>query len=158
MATLQFEEHVSGGFKISSGSYAIMTESKDLGGLFPADAPFDPSLTNRLIQTDQGVTVKLKWTVTGGLAVLIAGKWSYKVIFEKMGGDEFPGEFSGTTPFVAALTNTYNVSVAVPANQLTEGVYRVIAIVNLEGPAPANVKAPVAAFADLGLIQVYQVS
>jgi hypothetical protein len=35
-----------------------------------------------------------------------------------------------------------------------EGVYRLLAIITLEGPSGA--KAPVVAFADLGLIQFYQ--
>lgn len=155
MAALHFEANIGSSFKVN-GSYAILTESPDLGGTFPADGPFDPSQSNRLIQTDQPINVHLRWTVTGGLGLLISGKWDYRIMFEQMGGGEVNNEYKGSTNFVASTNHTYNVKVTAPANQLPAGTYRVIAVVNLVGPAPANAKAPVVAFSDLGLIEVFE--
>ncbi|MBL7792756.1 MAG: hypothetical protein JNK77_10560 [Saprospiraceae bacterium] len=154
MADLHFETNVAGNFSIQNGSFAIMTEGADTGGTFPAPGPFDPTETNRFIQTDQSSIVNLKWTVKGGLALLMSGTWRCKVVLEKMGGGEFAQDYKAATPFVAALSNDYAVKVNIPANEVEEGVYRLLAIITLEGPGGA--KAPVVAFADLGLIQFYQ--
>lgn len=154
MPNLDFETNIAAGFSIKNGSFAIMTEGADTGGVFPAPGPFDPTQTNRFIQTDQSSTIKLGWTVQGGLALLMSGTWKCKVILEKMGGGESANEFSANTPFVSALSHDYKVAINIPANSVEEGVYRLLAVVNLVGPSGAN--APVVAFADLGLIQFYK--
>ncbi|MFK7847336.1 MAG: hypothetical protein AB8G77_18720 [Rhodothermales bacterium] len=116
---------------------------------YPAAAPVD------IIQTDQSFHVRFHWRTTGNLNYIMCGKWKCQIYLEKMGGDEFtlnPAHAIGTEEFVAQPKN-YNCKIDVPALQVKPGVYRLVATLTLIGDT--GVPAPVAAFADLGLIQFY---
>lgn len=157
MAKLQFEVNLNGAFKVWESGIAFLTESPDAAGdFFPAPGPFDPTDSNMVAQTDQELHVRLKWRVTGGLALIMSGKWECAIYLEQMGSGEYPGgPFTKSVPFVAAADNTYDVKMDIPANIIPAGVYKVVVAVTLRGPAPANAALPVAAFAEVSPLFMY---
>ncbi len=117
---------------------------------FPAAPPVD------IIQTDQSFHVLFRWNTKGNLNYIMCGKWKCRIFLELMGGKEFtldPAYAIGETDFVASPSK-YSCRINVPGGQVKAGVYRVVATLTLEGET--GVPAPVAAFADLGLVQFYE--
>ena len=85
----------------------------------------------------------------------MCGKWTCRLYLEKMGGSEFSLPIShaiGVEDFVAK-PNYYSCAINVPPNVVPAGVYRVVATLTLKGET--GVPAPLAAFADLGMVQFY---
>ena len=116
---------------------------------YPAAAPAE------IIQTDQSFHLRFHWRTSGNLNYIMCGKWKCRIFLEKMGGDEFtlnPAYALGEEDFVAK-PNFYECRIDVPGNQVKPGVYRLVATLTLEGET--GVPAPVAAFADMGLVQFY---
>ena len=117
-----------------------------------AGAPAAPPATN--IQTDQPCFLRYKITTTGILNYVMAGTWEAQVYLEEMGGGEFTlPNSTNTEPFVAQPQD-YQFSVDIPANTVPAGVYRVVARLTMKGDT--GVPAPIAAFADLGIVQFYK--
>ncbi len=155
---LNFEVNLNGAFKVFESGYAVLTELPEVGApdIFPPLGPFDPTPSNMIAQTDQPLLVKFRWRVRGGLALIMSGKWECAVYLEEMGAGEFGGPpFSTSTPFMAVLDHTYDVTVNIPANSIPKGLYKVTVAVSLMGPAPTNAALPVVAFADIGILKTY---
>ena len=119
-----------------------------------ANAPAIPPATN--IQTDQSFHLRFNWKTQGNLNYIMCGEWTCRLYLERMGGGEFSLPVShaiGVEEFVAK-PNSYECKIDVPANVVPAGIYRVVATLTLKGDT--GVPAPVAAFADLGLVQFYK--
>ncbi len=157
MAKMQFEVNLNGAFKVWESAVAILTESPDTpGDAFPAPGPFDPTESNMVAQTDQELHIRLKWRVTGTLPLIMAGKWDCAVYLEQMGSGEYPGgPFTKTVNLVAVTDHTYDVKIDVPAGAIPVGVYKIVVAVTLRGPAPSNAALPVAAFAEVSPLFMY---
>jgi|GEM_PF-920778 hypothetical protein len=158
MAALNFEGNFAAGAKINGGSFAILTELPGTSGVFPAEPPLDPNQSNFIVQTDQNMRVKLHWTTEGVFWAVLNGKWNCKVYLEEMGAGEFAGPpFSATVAVVNSIAPTpYNVTVSIPANTIPAGLYRFVVAITLQGPAPANLPLPVAAFSDIGIVHLFE--
>lgn len=118
-------------------------------------ADFPAGSVARIIQTDQAVVIKFDWNTTGLLVPFLNGNWKASVFLEKMGGGEFslPNNIA-TTPFVGSNPHTYGLEVHIPAGAMPTGVYKVVGSLNFT--APDGTPGPIAAFAELGMIQVYE--
>ena len=124
---------------------------------------------SRLIQTDQPVQFLFNWEVAGvfGHAFNPAFIWEVEVILEKYGPTEFDLVLAGVSPTQVTFgsgifspipfpgTTTYaGVSVNIPANTITAGVYEAVAVIRLlhpDGVTPCFL----AAFGEFGKIQFY---
>jgi hypothetical protein len=123
-------------------------------------APSKTPPTN-IIQTDQFWYVVFHWETEGGLNHIMCGDWVCRVVLEQMGKGEFGGDedfIIDTVPFKSYPTKDkadyYESKIQVAPHKVPAGVYRVVATLTLKGKK--GVPAPVAAFADLGLVQFYQ--
>ncbi len=117
---------------------------------YPEAPPVD------IIQTDQSFHVRFHWRTKGNLNYIMCGKWVCRIYLEWMGGNEFtldPSYAIAEEDFVACPSK-YSCNINVPPHQVKPGVYRVVATLTLRGKK--GVPAPVAAFADLGLVQFYE--
>lgn len=103
--------------------------------------------------------INFEWCQDGFMCAAMAGTWKLKVYFEKMGMGETNFAPELDVPFVAVPGHTYSVGIHVdpdaPSSTLEAGVYRVIAQLLFEGPPPGKEPIPIAAFGDIGLIQLY---
>lgn len=118
------------------------------------NSPALPPASN--IQTDQSCHLRFRWTTQGTLNYVMSGTWKVQVFLEKMGGGEFtlaPTHAVNTESFVAQ-PQSYVCDIDIPGNVIPAGVYRVVATLTLKGDT--GVPAPLAAFADLGIVQFYK--
>lgn len=86
----------------------------------------------------------------------MAGTWHLQLFLEKMGGEEFtlnPAYAIDQINFVSRPHEYYRWAI-IPAGQVPPGVYRAVASVTFKGPL--GVPEPIAAFADIGLVQFYE--
>jgi len=110
-----------------------------------------------LIQTDQEVNIDFNWKTDGLLLPFLCGQWKCEMFLEQMGEKEFGlprGLSSVTTPVIKTNPATYNVSLNIPANTIPDGIYRIV--VRLLFEAKDGTPAPIAAFAEFGLVQFYR--
>jgi len=121
----------------------------------PSTEAFPEGMVARIVQSDQPVKVSFRWRAAGLLVPFLAGTWKATVFFEKMGGEEFslPSN-SVQTPFVGANPHDYALQLDIAPNTLPAGVYKVV--VSLNFCAPDGTPGPVAAFTELGMVQVYK--
>ena len=119
-----------------------------------ANAPALSPATN--IQTDQSCHLRFRWATQGTLNYVMSGTWKVQVFLERMGGAEFSLPLAhsvNTEPFVAQ-PQPYVCDIDIPGNTVPAGVYRIVATLTLKGDT--GVPAPLAAFADLGIVQFYK--
>lgn len=161
-SSLNFEINLAGLFNVSDAE-VFLYELADAGGSFPSSGPFAPGTSNMIVQTDQDLELKLKWKVTGSLPLMMSGTWKCTVYLDKIGvenrdaagnivGD---GPFTKTTPLVSSLSKEYELKVDIPAIA-NEGLYKMVVALTLAGPGGDLL--PIAAFSDMGLINVYKVA
>lgn len=130
-----------------TANFIIMHES---GGV-PAPAG-DPNV----IKTSQGFHLHYDWTQTGPLFDLaFPGTWELKILFEKMGTAEGPGDISTNVPYVVntpAGNRRYHDHLIVSAAQAPgAGVYRVVAQLSLLSGG----RVIATGFEDMGIKQFY---
>lgn len=118
-------------------------------------ADFPAGSVARIIQSDQPVSITFDWRTSGLLVPFLSGNWKGSIFLEKMGGGEYtlPNNVA-TTPFIGSNPHSYHLSVNIPAGTLPTGVYKVVASLNFS--APNGTPGPIAAFTELGMIQVYE--
>ena len=148
MATLKFEE-ILPWFAVNGT--VDLTQQPSTGG-FPA-----PVANNRIIQVDQPCDIRFKWSASGILTPFLNGNWHCKIYLEQMGKGEFelPGTLGKqTVAYAPSNPSPYDVTMNIPANTVSEGVYRVVC--TLTFTAPNGTPGPIAAFSELGLIQFYK--
>lgn len=123
-------------------------------GLAHGNTP-TPGLTNQLIQTDQPFSAEINWTENGSFVPFLGGgTWHIDLIFEKMGGGESAYNPNATQVSTGTSGASYNAVVNVPANTLTEGLYRIV--VRMQWHFAGGNPGPLVMFSDLGLIQIYK--
>lgn len=160
MAKLEFEINLAGLFNVSNED-VLLYEAADAGGSFPAPGPFSPTTSNMIVQSDQDLKLTLKWKVTGSLPLMMSGTWKCTVYLDKIGvenkdaagnivGD---GPFTKTTALVSSTSKEYELTVDIPAIS-NPGLYKMVAALTLAGPSGDLL--PIAAFSDIGLINVYK--
>ena len=114
---------------------------------FPGGAPV------RIMQTDQACYLGFHWNTLGDLNYLMAGKWVLNVFFEKLGPGDGPTIPPVNVSFISE-PRTYWSTISVPPNTVDAGTYHVAVTLTMRGPA--GHPAPIAAYADLGVIQFYE--
>ncbi len=122
---------------------------------WPADLS---AATERVIQRDQRIYFRFRWSVSGLLVPLLSSQnvWHLEVFFEKMGGGEIHlGGFAQTSVnFVQTSGHVYDHTMIFPPNSIEDGVYDVVAVIRFRDSR--NRPGPIAAFAELGKITVYE--
>lgn len=109
-----------------------------------------------IIQVDQPWYILYHFRTTGLLNHLMAGTWHFRLFMEQMGGGEFtldPAYAIDQMNFVSKPNEYYKWAIVPPKN-IPEGVYKAVASVTFKGPL--GVPGPIAAFADIGLVQFYK--
>ncbi len=148
MAALNFENVISsvvGNFKVFGEAH--LHEGPSTDGL-PAAPPVN------IIQTDQALYIHFRWRQVGWLSCMLNGSWQLNVFFELMGQGEVPGNPPPVTVnFVPVDGHNYSAYVTMRPNSMAPGVYRVVGRLMLN--SPSGQKTPLAAFADIGMLQVY---
>lgn len=125
------------------------------GGVYP-----DPIITNPnpgSVQVDQPWEVKFKFKATGiffqffGAAV----KWDCDLLMEQFGPGENPTSLpSISIPGISVFTNNYTGVISIPAAQVPEGVYRLVARLCMRPNSSGTILAT--GFVDLGMVQFYK--
>lgn len=170
MAQLQFESNLPVWALSVQGDVRIREE----GGMFGGGAvppmgnfPFASPPVN-ILHADQKLFLNFNWKCEGFIPNFLPanGHWHLTVLFEKMGPGEGPSNVYKRVPaageaLMTTTTNTESIEIPedvlaalAPAGDVGAQVYRVV--VTMIWHTPANVATPIAGFADLGLIQVYQ--
>lgn len=150
---LQFENVYGAGFKISGGGIMTREELPSTGD-WPADLSME-----KIIQTDQSFKIGFKWSQEGPAVLHPSHFWRVQVFLEKMGGDEFTlpaGKGYVEEPFVPNSPNTYNATITFNPYDIPVGLYRITGVVQLAGPFSKGQRQGVVAFADFGLVQIYE--
>ena len=152
MASFNAEVNLNAGFQILNENVRLGAESNDGSPIwtFPGDTP-----TNRILSTDQSLRVEAKWTTQGPLATLMGNcKYVCRVFLEQMGQDEAsPGTYSTVVNHIPVVgPQNYSAIIVIPRG-LSEGVYRMVFSLNMLGASGNPI--PVAGFADLGFLQVF---
>ena len=152
--SLKFEVNLPGLLKLDPANVRLSELADPVGSTFPAPGPFSPDESNMFIQTDQDLLVNFKWTASGAIFLFLSGIWKCTVYLEPMGGGGSPitPQFATTPVITGKISSDYDVNVQIPAIK-KEGVYRVVATITLQG---GGTQLPVAGFAEIGLIQVYE--
>lgn len=124
-------------------------EGSSTSGL-PSAAPVN------IVQRDQDVILRFKWSQSGWLGLMLAPgcRWELRVYLEKFGLGEVANPPAVNIGFVPGLTGNYSNAVTIPNGTLPEGAYKIVATLMLRGPG--GNPTPIAAFKDLGILQVYQ--
>ncbi len=110
----------------------------------------------KIIQLDQRWYWAVHFKQCGKLIELMCGTWRAELLLEKMGGDEYdlPQTYSILEfPFEHINGWVYK-SKQVEPRIVPKGVYR--AVISLTFQGPTKRPGPIAAFADLGLLQFYE--
>lgn len=134
-----------------SGTSLVTSNEGATTGPWPAD------LTNqRLIQVEQSVYFRFKWSVSGVLVPLLSAgmKWKIQVFFEKWGQSESPVNPSTFVNYVPTSGHNYNALISIPPNTLSEGVYDVVAVLRLYDTNGYPV--PVAGYEEMGKYQIFE--
>lgn len=146
---LTFEESFAN-FEISDGQIT-WTEGSSTAG-------FKEGTVQRLIQKDQPINIKVSWKTSGLLCPFIAGKWRVEVYLEKMGKGEYNGNnIDGSLDYDPNKRN-HQLTISVPENTIDKGTYRVVVCLSLLAKDSGQTHGPLAAFADLGIVKVYEES
>ena len=119
-------------------------------GISQSGLPSAPPVN--IIQTDQDLYVHFVWKQGGFLSPLLCGQWKCSTFLEFMGQGEIPNpkpEFVKYKPG----SSSNSVIMKITAGTLPEGVYKVIATVQFEGPK--GKPTPIAAYDEIGVLQVY---
>jgi hypothetical protein len=107
-----------------------------------------------VVQTDQTVYAHFRWKQRGFLTRLFDRncQWECRVYLERMGA----GEVGDPSPQIVNFTQGEGVqnSAVIAINGLAEGAYKVIATLLFKGPRSAP--TPLAAYDEIGVLQVYQ--
>ncbi len=118
-------------------------------------ANWEASSPTTIIQTDQPWYVLYYFRTNGLMNHIMDGTWKFELFLEKMGQAEFslPQQYRiKEIPFVSR-PHTYLDFSIIPKDQVPTGVYKLVIASTFKGPA--GVPGPIAAFADIGLIQFY---
>lgn len=110
----------------------------------------------RVIQLDQRWFWAVHFEQTGDLIEVLSGTWRADLYLEKMGGGEFelqPPHSRIQFPFENRQGWIYKPRQVDP-RVVPAGVYR--SVVSLTFRGPGNSPGPIAAFADMGLMQFYE--
>ena len=135
------------------GDYAIS------GDIHMHEGPRPPQnwpVVNNIVQCNQELTVHFRWDVrtSYGEAFNPQCKFLCRVYLEQMGPGEGPDNFEGTCPIICQDNQHYNYYINIHAGDVPAGAYRMVCTLTMLNPS--NNPLPVAAFADLGIIQFYE--
>lgn len=106
------------------------------------------------IQTDQFWFVGFRFQTRGELNHLMAGNFCLTVYLEQMGKGEFCLENNVKVVPFRSCPETYTEYLAFKPGDVEPGVYKVVATLTYKGPK--GVPGPIAAFAELGMVQFYE--
>ncbi len=114
------------------------------------DLPAAPPVS--IIQTDQTLYVHFIWRQSGWLTNLFSHRctWECQVYLEQMGAGEYGNPSPTRVPFSPG--NRRN-SAYVTISNIPEGAYKIVATLVLRGPGGGP--SPVAAYEEVGILQVY---
>jgi hypothetical protein len=126
-----------------------------------------PNPPSNIVRTSDCWIVEFDWTTTGLLNAGLSGEWKLEVFLEQMGHGELttllpadtqktivfnPGNLTSTTP----PEHHFNEKFTFAAGKIPAGLYRVTTVITaVLGVSPSVSPAPLAGFADLGLVQFF---
>lgn len=124
----------------------------------PNPAPHGSLPVNLNIQQDQPIEVHFRWNQTGFLVPFpLPMDYHMEVFLEKMGSGA-DRDFAITLPYMPtnACATTIQIpnNIAIPADRLAVGVYKIVAVFKFS--LTGNTNAFVAAFKEIGMLNVYQ--
>jgi len=119
-----------------------------------------PDHPSTLIQTTQDWRIHLEWTMTGNLVLNLQEEFRVTAFLEDMSPadkDVSNGPIHVPTFSVPAsgLSRQYKLDIPFNAGSVAPGVYEVMVLIQLYETAPSNSPWPVAVFAELPPINVY---
>ncbi len=117
------------------------------------DLPHDFPPVN-IIQDDQTAYAHFVWTQRGYLTKLFDNScsWECRIYLEQMGASEAANPAPRIVNFAKGDGRRY--SAVVPISGLSEGAYKVVATLLFRGPG--STPTPLAAYEELGVLQVYR--
>jgi len=85
---------------------------------------------NTVIRRSEPWSVRLDWSIAGGIAPALGGDWEVKVLLESMGGG-FEGQIASTTVALASVAPAFNRAYTTTLNIAggvvpTDGVYKLV--------------------------------
>ncbi|HRF48615.1 MAG TPA: hypothetical protein PLC98_13395 [Anaerolineales bacterium] len=85
---------------------------------------------NTVIRRSEPWSVRLDWSISGGIAPALGGDWEVKVLLESMGGG-FEGQIASTTVALATVAPAFNRAYTTTLNIAggvvpTDGVYKLV--------------------------------
>lgn len=136
--------------------------------MVPPYGAVPPEMPVRIIANDQEAYVHFHLRCTGSDVYTLWGHWHFTILFERMGAGEGPASLmwsgnNGTGGINGLLQPGEDVVITIPAGYFSpvllqgQNVFRVVAtVVRHRDPiSGAPLSLEIAAFTDLGLIQVY---
>lgn len=142
----EYKINVEGPVPIVYNSYLVWME----GG--------SPSLPKAdradIIQVGKDVSVLVKWSQRGPLCHALDGFWTVGLLFEKMGSGETAYAPEVKARFVRKPDYENEVRINVDTNVLGPGLFR--ALLFLRFASPEGVPLPIAGFADIGFVELYE--
>jgi len=153
MSLVKFEEKLPG---FSFVGEVNLEEGPSTGG-------FDGDLTvQNIVQSDQEIRFRFHWHDSGPLkSVLAAANCQYicNVYLERYGGGEstLPPAISPQNTTVQAVSQHYDQLITIPPNTLAPGIIKVICAMTMRFPGPpAVVPLPLAAYVEMGVLEIYR--
>ncbi len=85
---------------------------------------------NTVIRRSEPWSVRLDWSISGGIAPALGGDWEVKALLESMGGG-FEGQIASTTVALATVAPAFNRAYTTTLNIAggvvpTDGVYKLV--------------------------------
>ena len=84
---------------------------------------------NRVLDRNLAFSIHAQWTVTGPIATTLGGTWKVRAFAESMGPGTEYDLGSVSTVVVPADPHTYVAHIAVGANTMDEGVYKLVIVI-----------------------------
>lgn len=119
--------------------------------VYDGETPFKGKY--HILKEGQKYWVKFRWTQLGDMCYALAGKWKVNLFFEEMGYKEEVVQPEAILDFKMEPDIVNEVQLEVDTNALGSGIYKVVGRILFENPF--GVPMPIAAFGDLGMIEIY---
>jgi hypothetical protein len=149
--SFNFAVNFNNAFNVSGPNVAVLSEGSDVIGPWFAGAE---AISNGLVHRDQPLDVTVSWIVDGALAGTIGGVYTVSCYYENIGAPGSTVVLSSTTPHIMTINpQTYSLTINCPSNNLAAGMYRLVVSVTMT--SNAGLPLPVAGFAEIAMLQVF---
>jgi hypothetical protein len=152
---------------VSGGTIQIF-EGSGASSVFDTEDPstISPNESNKYIQTDQNITIRVQWSLSGILNMFMMASYTCTAYFELMGTNNATTDFTPLAPTshilpvpnLPATVVPYLVDIPVAAGSLAPGIYHLVVSLTTKVPTSGSggIGFPLVGFVDMGCIQVYE--